>query len=568
MKRLAFVALLIALPAVVLGSTQHYIVVTSHPFNEAVEKLPREDFGPGARVRVAARPFHVVNGFDAEMTDEQVKRLLATGEVEDIEPVVERHVMADDTIAPGQQTTPWGIQAVKAADVWPVSKGAALNGTGPIHVAVIDTGIDYHQPELQAAFKGGHNFITGSEDPLDDFGHGTHVSGIIAASDNRQGVVGVAPAVDLFGLKILDQCGSGSSSNVIHAIDWIIAKKQEIGGNWVANLSLGSDTPSTTEQAAFQRGIDAGIIFVAASGNSFDTNPTGLAYPAGYPGVLSVGAIDNTNLVAPFSQRGPDLKVVAPGVAVLSTIVGASVATNDGQTFLGIEPSVTDANGQDLNGFCFPAPNVSGRFVFCGFGGSASDFPASVRGNIALISRGKANTSDPDITFKAKAVNAKTAGAIGVIVFDNVPLTDPNAIGKIVPSLGQYTSPSAVPQFVPFLAVSQADGQALKSSPNATVTLGFGFEGFALESGTSMATPHATGVVALAWSVAPNAAGADVRDAIINTATDLGDPGVDSTYGHGLVNALNAAKQLNPAAFGSSATPAPVSGRVPGRRGH
>src|SRR2546423_8473545 len=114
MKRLAFVALLIALPAVVLGSTQHYIVVTSHPFNEAVERLPREDFAPGARVRVVARPFHVINGFDAEMTDEQVKRLLATGEVEDIEPAVERHVMADDTITTGQQTTPWGIPAVTA----------------------------------------------------------------------------------------------------------------------------------------------------------------------------------------------------------------------------------------------------------------------------------------------------------------------------------------------------------------------------------------------------------------------------------------------------------------------
>src|SRR5204862_6319167 len=138
---------------------------------------------------------------------------------------------------------------------------------------------------------------------------------------------------------------------------------------------------------------------------------------------------DDTNLVAPFSQRGADLKVVAPGVAVLSTIVGASVATNDGLSFLGTEPSVTDLNGQDLNGFCFPAPNVSGAFVFCGFGGSASDFPASVAGKIALISRGKANTSDPDITFKQKAVNAKTAGAVGVIVFDNIPFTDPNAIG-------------------------------------------------------------------------------------------------------------------------------------------
>jgi serine protease len=565
MKRLAFVALLIGLPAVVLGSTQHYIVVTSHPFNEAVERLPREDFGPAAGARVFARPFHVINGFDAEMTDEQVKRLLATGEVEDIEPVVERHVMDDDTITPGQQTMTWGVQAVKAPDVWPVSKGAALNGSGPIHVAVIDTGIDYHSPELQAAFKGGHNFITGSDDPLDDFGHGTHVSGIIAAADNHQGVVGVAPAVDLYGLKILDQCGSGSSSKVIHAIDWIITKKQEIGGNWVANLSLGSDTPSTAEQEAFQRGINAGIIFVAASGNSFSTTPDGLAFPAGYPGVMSVGAIDQTDLVAPFSQRGADLKVVAPGVAVLSTVVGASVAMNDGRTFAATLPTIVkDNSGTPLDNYCLPQPNVNAApFVFCAFGGAASDFPASVRGKIALISRGKANTSDPDITFKMKITNAQTAGAVGAIIYNN------NADeGLISPALGNYLTPSAVPTFIPFVFISNADGLALKGSPNATVTLGFGFEGFELLDGTSMATPHATGVVALAWSVAPNAASTDVRDAIINTASDLGDPGVDTTYGHGLVNALNAAKQLNPAAFGASSTPPPVTGRPPGRRGH
>lgn len=564
MKRLAFVALLIALPAVVLGSTKHYIVVTSHPFNEAIERLPREDFGPAARVRVSAHPFHVINGFDAEMTDEQVKRLVATGEVEDIEPVVERHVLGD-TITPGLQTTAWGVQAVHAPDVWPVSKGAALNGTGPIHVAVIDTGIDYHAAELQAAYKGGHNFITGSEDPLDDFGHGTHVSGIIAAADNREGVVGVAPAVDLYGLKILDQCGSGSSSNVIHAIDWIIGKKQAIGGNWVANLSLGSDTPSVTEEAAFTRGINAGIVFVAASGNSYDTSPVdGLAYPAAYPGVLSVGAIDQTQLVAPFSQRGADLKVVAPGVGVLSTVIAASVAMNDGRTFAAAVPVIVkDAAGTPLDSYCFPQPSASGSFVFCGFGGSASDFPASVRGKLALISRGKASTSDPDITFKQKINNAQAAGAVGAIIYNN----NPNE-GLISPALGNYTTPSAVPNFIPTVFVANADGLALKNSPTATVTLGFVFEGFAMESGTSMATPHATGVVALAWSVAPGAAGTDVRDAIINTATDLGDAGVDTTYGHGLVNALNAAKQLNPAAFGSSAAPPPVSGRAPGRRGH
>ncbi|HUJ14658.1 MAG TPA: hypothetical protein VL284_12800, partial [Thermoanaerobaculia bacterium] len=125
MKRVALLIVLLALPAVLLGSTQHYFVITSHPFDEAVRRMPREDFEPGARAQAHMRAFKYINGFDAELTDDQVKRMIASGEIEDIEPVVERHVM-DDSITPGQQTTPWGISAVHAPDVWPVSKGLAL----------------------------------------------------------------------------------------------------------------------------------------------------------------------------------------------------------------------------------------------------------------------------------------------------------------------------------------------------------------------------------------------------------------------------------------------------------
>ena len=257
------------------------------------------------------RSFESINGFAADLTDAQVVRLLSSGEVEDIEPVIQRHVLADAVI-PGQQTTPFGVAMVNAPSVWPVTKGKALNGTGSIHVAAIDTGIDYRSPELQRAYKGGHNFIANNDDPFDDFGHGSHVSGIIVAADDRNGVVGVAPDADIYALKVLDQCGSGSSDNVISSIDWILQKRQEIGGNWIVNLSLGSDQSSTAERNAFQRASDAGVLFFAASGNSY-SGTDGLSFPAGYPSVVSVGAVDSTQTVASFSQRGAGLKVVAPG---------------------------------------------------------------------------------------------------------------------------------------------------------------------------------------------------------------------------------------------------------------
>ncbi len=559
MKRFAALVLAFGFPVVLFGATsQRYIVTTTQPFEIAQRSLPREDFEPGVRATLRIREFSVINGFAADLTDAQATRLVQSGEVEDIEPVVERHVFAD-SVTPGQQTTPYGVTMVNAPSVWPVTKGRAINGTGPIHVAVIDTGIDYHSTELQGAYKGGHNFVANNEDPFDDFGHGSHVSGIIAAADDRNGVVGVAPGVDIYALKVLDQCGSGSSESVIASIDWIIQKKQASGGNWVANLSLGSSDSSTAEKTAFQRGSDAGIIFFAASGNSYDTNSVdGLAFPAGYPSVVSVGAVDVNQTVAVFSQRGPGLKVVAPGVNVLSTVVGAQVATSDGHSFSGATPSIVKNDKLDpLAGYCLPAPNASGPFVFCGLG-NPTDFPASVTGKIALIKRG-------DLKFVDKVKNAKAAGAIGVILYNNVD--DPVVVS---PAFGNFTTISSVPTFLPTVSISRVDGEALQTTPNATVTLSFGFEGWALESGTSMSTPHATAVAALVWAAAPTASATDVANAVINTAKDLGDSGVDNVYGHGLVNALDAAKQLNPGAFGSGGTPPPTppTGRTPGRRGH
>jgi subtilisin family serine protease len=273
---------------------------------------------------------------------------------------------------------------------------------------------------------------------------------------------------------------------------------------------------------------------------------------------VSVGAIDVNQQVADFSQRGPQLKIVAPGVNVLSTVVAASVKTNDGRAFVGTTPIVTkNADNEPLDGYCLPPPVASGGYVYCGRGNPA-DFPTSVQGKIALIERG-------DLTFLVKVQNAKAAGATGVIVFDH---TDE---ALLVSVFGPYTTPSSVPAFLPYIFISKADGAALRDSVSSQVSIGFGFETWALESGTSMATPHAAAAAALAWAAAPTASATDVTNAVINTAKDLGDTGVDNVYGHGLVNALEAAKQLNPGAFssgGSPAPPPPASGRNPGRRGH
>jgi subtilisin family serine protease len=124
------------------------------------------------------------------------------------------------------------------------------------------------------------------------------------------------------------------------------------------------------------------------------------------------------------------------------------------------------------------------------------------------------------------------------------------------------TSVSDIP---PFLFVNEADGLSLKDTPPATLTFAFDNHNFALLSGTSMACPHAVGVAALAWSVAPSLKNTDIASAMEKTATDLGDAGVDNTYGFGMVNAKAVVDMLN---TGNPIQPVEPTGRIPGRRGH
>jgi subtilisin family serine protease len=561
MKRAAFVALLLIAPLTAFASTPtQAVIVMMKPAGHFAAKSLSTMFDANVSADERnLRELPNINGFAANLTDDDIAKLNASGNVVSVEPDREVHAFAD-TITPGQQTTPYGINSVNAPAVWPVTRGKSLANGPAVHVAIIDTGIDYNYSELSGVFKGGFNFVGNNGDPLDDNGHGTHVAGIIAAANNGAGVVGIASDVDIYSLKVLDTCGSGFNSAILAGVEWVINKKKEIGGNWIINLSLGSDEPSAAEENEMQAARTAGVLVFAASGNSYD-GTDGLAYPAGYSTVESVGAIDSTNAVAGFSQRGADLKLVAPGVTVLSTFVSPVVATNDGRRFAANRADYADASDPSLPALTFSAcpPNTTGitsTFVSCGLGNPA-DFPASVKGKIALVQRGT-------LTFIDKASNAAKAGAIGIIVYNNTE-------GPLNAALATTAkTAAAIPATAPFLGITQADGQALLATPNATITMSNGFEQFALESGTSMACPHAVGAAALVWAASPNSTATNVATALEQTAKDLGTSGRDTTFGFGLVDAYNAAKMLNPAAFGSGVTPVigPVTGRMAGRRGH
>jgi subtilisin family serine protease len=356
-------------------------------------------------------------------------------------------------------------------------------------------------------------------------------------------VVGIAPAVRLWGLKVLNEQGSGSTENLIKAVDWVIAKKAELGGNWIMNFSLGAARGSQLEAEAFARGVNAGIIIVAASGNeSTETTVAPVLFPAAYNGIITVGAIDSKSTIATFSNQGPEMDVVAPGVDVMSTVpLGKG------------ELSYVTGRVQYLGGALAGSPrgNVTNTFVNCGLG-RKEDIPASVSGKIALIQRG-------EIRFSEKARNAKDAGAVAVVIYNN----DDSAMNWTL-------KPTDEPQYATYVypltvGLTLADGQALVAdTATTTLTVTSQVDDYGTYSGTSMATPHVAGAAALLWSLQPNFTAATIVNALTFTATDLGVSGPDDKFGVGLVNVYDAARLLSPGSFGA---PPPPSGRRILRRG-
>lgn len=213
-------------------------------------------------------------------------------------------------------------------------------GSNDIVVAVIDSGIDYTHPDLAdnvwtnpspgndgyANDIHGINAITGSGDPFDDLGHGSHVSGIIGAvGDNALGICGINWHVSIMALKFLDSTGSGTTANAVTCINYAVNEKKAGVDVRVINASWGGPAGGSVDQilqAAIQTASDNGILFVAAAGNNGSDNDTEPMYPASFnniSGVISVAATSMNDKLAYFSDYGKNtVNVAAPGVNILS----------------------------------------------------------------------------------------------------------------------------------------------------------------------------------------------------------------------------------------------------------
>ena len=226
---------------------------------------------------------------------------------------------------------PWNIRMVKAPGAW----ARGYDGWG-VKVAVLDTGIDYNHPDLYVF--GGVDF-SGSGSYKDYNGHGTHCAGIIAAREYRGKIVGVAPRAQLYAVKVLNNNGSGYTSDIIAGMEWCMKN-----GIKVASMSLGGAyAPTEAYKNAVSRCQQNGVLVVAAAGNSGHTNFPWVNAPANSaregwwsPSPIAVGAVDSNNNLAYFSSRGRrylpwnPVGCVAPGVNVWSTYLNNGYTTMSG----------------------------------------------------------------------------------------------------------------------------------------------------------------------------------------------------------------------------------------------
>ncbi len=469
---------------------------------------------------------YVFNGFSCTITPKGVKELAKLREVKKIYPDKKAYLVreeADKIIGAD------AVHKIKGPD------GQYLTGKG-IVVGVVDTGVDYDDSELggggfpNSKVIGGYDFADMDKDPMDTDGHGTHVAGIIAGSK-----YGVAPDAKIRAYKVFGKnSDSTASSLIVKGIDQAVKDKCNI-----INISIGTvggeGNGSDAESVAVRNATESGVTVVAAAGN-WGSRSEVLQFPLGSPAsskyAIGVGASDDS-VHGTIEVAGKEIFAYYP---------------SDSPYFL----------------------NGNYNVVYCGYGKKSDFDKVNVKGKIALVKRG-------DIYFGDKDLNAKKAGAVGVICFNNVA-------GLPTIKLVSQNNPGET-DFIPFLFISDSDGVILKKyvEDGEKVTIKnraglgliapFSSEGptsdfmfkpdlvapgvnirstvlnnkYARWSGTSMAAPFVSGCAALLLQDKPGLSPSYVKAFLMNTATILTNPDSQEPFspllqGAGRVNILNAVK--------------------------
>ncbi len=433
---------------------------------------------------------------------------------------------------------PWGILELDAPAAWPHSRG----GQG-VKVLVLDSGIDKDHPNIASRFVEGRSFVSKNfinkinsinkinfrnkinlklpYPYFDDSGHGTHVAGTILADGFGTGVVGVAPQASLYSGKvcIFKYC---EETAIIAGIDWAIGEGMD-----VVNISLSSSFGNAIEAKVYKKAEEANVVVVAASGNNGRYK---ISYPARYPHVLSVGAIDEERDVADSSNWHVDLDVVAPGTNVLSSLpLGTGRESTIGFT---IDSYLVLTDSSSIKGSNVGV--VQGLPVeYVGFGKSEDFKDVDLTGKVALISKG-------EISFADKAQAALEANASAMVIFNNVDGELEGTIENDLDIIAVGIKKSIGERIVEILKGNEDNSKETVVTLSAKVSA----SDYGYLSGTSMAASHVSGVAALIRSTNPKLTAVQVKKIIKSSVIKVQiDGDLDNKYGKGIVNAFKAVKE-------------------------
>ncbi|XJZ27147.1 S8 family serine peptidase [Bacillota bacterium Lsc_1132] len=494
MKRLLalFIIMMIAVPASTQANptnspnTAVAIIVLKSPQSEQQMKELIKPF-PDVKLRRIFR--EAITGFSVEGSQTSIANLARnSNQILHISPVYHYQAEMEEN-----------VKIIGGEEVRRLHR--MLTGKG-ITIGVIDTGVDYTHPDLHHSYGGGRDLVDGDDDPMETKSdvpgkatlHGTHVAGIIAANGK---IKGVAPEAKIIAYRALGPGGSGTTEQVLAAIEQAIKDKVDI-----MNLSLGDEIngPDLPISLALNRAVEKGMIAVAAAGNAGPNNWT----------------------------------VGSPGTAAKAISVGASTPTREVPTLL-IEGTRQKFRIEPMTG----SRNWTiGRTVDLVDGGLGMKKELKrVAGKIVLIKRG-------GLSFTEKAKNAEAAGAIGVLVYNNTSggftgnlqelVTIP--VGSLSKGAGDFLKKKGVQLKVRLAMETEKDRLADFSSRGpVTVTwevkpdlLGPGVAiqstvpgGYLALQGTSMAAPHVAGACALIKEAHPEWTPAEVKAALMNTAKPL-----------------------------------------------
>lgn len=461
---------------------------------------------------------HLFSGFSVELPGNEIIKLLAIPGVKAVYPnvhytadVISAEEISAESFSPAMMESAPFIGSDLAWD-------AGFTGEG-VTVAIIDTGVDYTHPDLAHAFGDykGYDFVNNDDDPQEGPGqyHGTHVAGTVAANG---AIKGVAPDAKLLGYRVLGPNG-GTTEDVVAGIELAVQDGADI-----MNLSLGNtlNNPDWATSIALDWAMAEGVVAVTSNGNAGPNNWT-VGSPGTSRDAISVGATQLPYNVFTAETTSSD---------------GVSYASSAVQGFPSEEELLA------LNEREFELVNV-------GFGAPADFAGKDLTGKIALISRGAG------IAFVDKATEAKKAGAVGAILYNNVAGSMP-----LIPGMA-----------VPTIMLNQADGQALLakvddvtvsfdiefagevgetmadfssrgpvtftwmikpdvSAPGVNIVSTFPGNSYAALQGTSMSSPHVAGAAALILQAHPSWGTDDVKSALMNTAEDMLNPATGKVYPH------------------------------------